>query len=195
MLVLEEVKPSAVLGDEAGEPAEFFGKTPPDESFGLAVETVQQAVDLVTEMHVHFINDPRLLNFWWMFGATSLKERQPQAEVTLMGSFMADMWKVSRSSAMAGKFIGSPWSDEFVGKMDQFHKALPKILDHHYNTEAPFPFTMVHGDYHSANLLRIAAPGMPGRAPESFVVLDFQVCVANVNFSHTLQNFLTLSTS
>lgn len=180
MLVLEEIRPSMVVGDEAGDPAAFFGKTPPDESFTLPVTKVEEMIDVVSAMHMQYLNQPRLLELPWIFGSSTLKSKVLQPEVEMITTYIPKQWTATRASAAAGLYMNTPWSDEFMSQMDHFVESLPQLFYDHF-TDSRFPYTIVHGDYHTANVLRVLDPSTCGRAVGSLVILDFQVRGAPVH--------------
>ena len=106
ILVLEDVRPSVVVGDEDGDPAPHYLQTPMDLTHGTAVSTVEQAIDVVTQMHVKLLNDPALLEHRWIFGAGSVATRKLQPEVFLTCSYLPESWKVTRRNAAAGEYVG-----------------------------------------------------------------------------------------
>jgi hypothetical protein len=116
----------------------------------------------------------------WIFGSSTLKSKVLQPEVEMITTYIPKQWTATRASAAAGLYMNTPWSDEFMSQMDHFVESLPQLFYDHF-TDSRFPYTIVHGDYHTANVLRVLDPSTCGRAVGSLVILDFQVRGARVH--------------
>jgi len=178
VLVLEEVRPASTI-EVADEAAVCYRSVPSDETSGVDVAMVEAAIDAISAMHVKYLNDSSLLDKWWIYGTASVKARRSLSEIDATVSYIEQQWKATRAGAAAGKFVGSPWADDFVAGMDRYVEHFGKLLGDRIKSECYFPVTLCHGDYHGQNILRMTDDGGDGRSRDSLVILDFQVLMVD----------------
>jgi len=172
LIVLEEITPAKTIGDESPDPASLFLQQPPDTSWQVSPESVEQMIQEITPMHQKYLLDETLANEKWIFCADSAKGIFGH-DLKMIIHFMRDAWSKTYAKSLAGEYEGTPWKKSFVVAMEQVLEQCDELFA--TDLELSLPVTLCHGDYHTSNVLRKIVP--EGKRVRDLTVIDFQ-CVA-----------------
>jgi hypothetical protein len=169
-MVLEDISPAEdILLADAGRVA-FGDPENMNEEHGCAIEMCERMTDMVTLQHAKYYNDPGLKAKAWLLGAQMRQaDGKDTAEYDLAYFFCSSNWDKTKVHLQKGTWKGTKgWDPALIAAIDDLRDLL---IDSDQGQESElWDYTLVHGDYHGANILTRTGGDTSGE-----VVLDFQV--------------------
>lgn len=171
VILMEDIAPSQMLNTLDMMRPKFEAL---DNSFTTDLADVERCCAMVRAQHCKYLNDERLLGMPFLFFAEHTRTRGvDMSEPNLMHSFFRELWAKTKAEQAKGKWLGAPWTPEFVRMLDDSLGASEQMFEDlgKWPSTSGMPFTLVHNDFHTMNILRRGSAGGDG----PLVVLDFQV--------------------